>query len=282
MNSKIIDGRDIAKGILAGLKQRVAQLKFIPKMIDVVVGDDPVTDSYVSIKSKRAREIGIDFEVRKFASDISQEDLQQEIMKLNHEPNVCGVLVQLPLPEHISKQFVLDAIDSLIDVDVITTENIGRVFAGSLKQMPPTAGAILHILKSLHVDLVGLNVLVIGAGDLVGRPVSFLLMKEQATVTVANAQTRNLKALCAGVDVIVSGAGVPGLVKAGMVGPNHIVIDAGTAESGSGIVGDVDFETVSQVAQAVTPVPGGVGPVTVAMLLKNVVENAEIMNMGKN
>ena len=281
-SQNIIDGKDIAQGILTGLKQRVSQLKFIPKMIDVVVGDDPVTESYVNIKSKRAREIGVDFEIRKFPATISQEQLQREIVQLNHTKDLCGLLVQLPLPGHIYKQVVLDAIDSLIDVDVITTENTGRMFAGVLKQSPPTAGAILHILKSLDVNLVGAHVLMIGAGDLVGKPTAFLLINERATVTIANAETKNLKALCAMADVIVSGTGVPGLVKPGMVSVNHVVIDAGTAESGSGIAGDVEFETVSKIVKAITPVPGGVGPVTVAMLLKNVVENAEVLNSGKD
>jgi methylenetetrahydrofolate dehydrogenase (NADP+) / methenyltetrahydrofolate cyclohydrolase len=278
----IIDGKDVSKGILAGLKQRVAQLKFIPKMVDVVVGDDPVTESYVNIKSKRAREVGIDFEVLKFPADITQEQLQKEVRDINQTQDLCGILVQLPLPEHINRQLILDTIDSLLDVDVITTENLGRLFAGVSKQFPPTASAILHILKTSGVDLVGSNILVIGSGDLVGKPTAFMLMAEQATVTIANASTKNLKTLCASADVIISGTGVPGLVKAGMVKPDHMIIDAGTAESGSGIAGDVDFETVSQIARLVTPVPGGVGPVTVAMLLKNVVENAEILNSGKN
>jgi methylenetetrahydrofolate dehydrogenase (NADP+)/methenyltetrahydrofolate cyclohydrolase len=271
----IIDGRKISSDILAQLKTEVAKFTFTPKLIDVVVGNDPVTESYVKIKAKKAGEIGIDFELVHLDENISQEDLEKEILRLNKTENLCGLIIQLPLPAHLDKQKVVDLIDPEIDVDVITSVNAGRLFTGQAKLMPATAGAIMKVLESTNVSLEGKHVLVIGAGDLVGKPTSFILMQRKATVTVANEQTVDLKNLCQQAEIIISGTGVPKLVTADMVAPEAIIIDAGTAESAGGISGDADFEMLKDKVAGISPVPGGVGPVTVAMLLHNVVEVAK-------
>ena len=271
----IIDGRKIAAEILKQLKEEVLRLRFKPKLIDVFVGSDPVIESYVNIKAKRAFETGIDFEIRKYPEDVSEELLVADIKKMNTEKNICGLIVQLPLPKHLNKQLVMNAINPEIDVDMTTSVNLGELFTGQQKIMPATASAVLKMIEELKIALPGKHVLVIGAGDLVGKPVTFLLMQAGATVTIANQSTQDLASLCLSADIIISGTGVPGLINGSMVLPESIVIDAGTAESNSGISGDVDFESVKDKAFAVSPVPGGVGPVTVAMLLSNVVSVAK-------
>lgn len=258
------------------LKSEVAVLGFRPKLIDVFVGNDPVIESYVNIKSRRAAEVGINFELCHLPKDINQEELERKVSELVRTKDLCGLIVQLPLPGRLDKQAVIDHIPPLLDVDMITSANLGAFFAGQEKIVPATAAAILKMIESVDADLTGKHVLVVGSGFLVGRPISILLMRKQATVTVANASTPDLKTLCLQADVIVSGAGSPGLLKADMVSKNTIVIDAGTAESYQGVItGDVDFASVEPVVRAISPVPGGVGPVTVAMLLNNVVEVAK-------
>ena len=271
----IIDGKKIAAEILAELKEEISKLDFKPKLVDVFVGSDPVIESYVNIKAKRASEIGIDFEIRKYPESVTEELLVSDIKKINSEKNICGLIVQLPLPKHLNKQRVVNAIDPAIDVDMITSVSLGELFTGQQKIMPATASAILKMLESLEINLRGKHVLVVGAGDLVGKPVTFLLMQAGATVTVANQSTQDLASLCLSADIIISGTGVPGLINSSMVRAESIVIDAGTAESNSGISGDIDFAGVKEKAFALSPVPGGVGPVTVAMLLSNVLAIAK-------
>ncbi len=274
----IIDGRKIAAQILRQLKADVAALRFKPKLIDVFVGNDLVIASYVKIKAKRAAEVGIDFEIVRLAENISQSELEQRVSALNSTPGLCGLIVQLPLPKNLDKQPIIDKIFPRLDVDMITSTNLGLFFTGEQAIVPATANAILKMIESIQPDLTGRHVLVIGAGHLVGRPVSILLMHKRATVTVANSSTPDLKALCLQADVVVSAAGVAGLIKADMVNDNSIIIDAGTAESYTGVIsGDVDFAEVSKKAKAVSPVPGGVGPMTVAMLLYNVVQIAKTL-----
>jgi methylenetetrahydrofolate dehydrogenase (NADP+) / methenyltetrahydrofolate cyclohydrolase len=271
----IVDGKAIASEILGDIKMRVGKLSFQPKLIDVVIGSDPVTESYVNIKAKRADEVGIDFEIRKFDENVSEETLLSEILSIQQQPNLCGLIIQLPLPEHLNRQRVINAINPDLDVDVVTSENMGKLLTGQPVYTPATAGSIMKILEHHKVVLAGATVLVIGAGDLVGKPVAFLCIQAGATVTVANKQTKDLASLSKSADVIITGAGQPNLLTGEMVKDGAIVIDGGTAESGGGIVGDVEFESVSSKASLISPVPGGVGPVTVAMLLNNVVISAE-------
>ena len=266
----IIDGKKISRTILNEAAEILSALSFQPVLIDIVVGNNPVIDSYVRIKEKRAAEINISFIAHRLPETISEQALIGEIKALHQTPHLCGMIVQLPLPKHINKQNILDCIDPVIDVDAITSENIGKLINGTQRFLPPTAGAIMALLRSVHAQLNSANVLIIGAGDLVGKPAAVLLLQHEATITVANDKTKNLEELCKIADIIISGAGVPKLVTAAMVKAGAIVIDAGTAESSGVIVGDVDFENVEGIAGAISPVPGGVGPVTVAMLLHNV------------
>lgn len=271
----IIDGRKISREMLEDSKNQLKIINFKPKLIDVLVGDDLVTESYVNIKAKRAGEIGIDFEIVHFSSTVTQEELESDIRELNKTEHLCGLIVQLPLPGHLDKQKILDAIDPAVDVDVITSENSTKFFEGHAELLPPTANAIFKILETLDLDLQQSKVLVVGAGDLVGKPTAHLLREKGAEVTVADKETENLAELCLNAEIIVSGAGVPKLITADMVKENTVIIDAGTAESAGGISGDVDFEAIKDKVKAISPVPGGVGPVTVAMLLQNVVKVAK-------
>lgn len=273
----IIDGKKISQEVLEKVKAKVSALPFTPKLIDVLVGEDPVTESYVRIKGKRAADVGIAFEVIRFAEDISQEQLELEVGKLNDVENICGVIVQLPLPLHLDKQKVLDRIRPEIDVDVIGSINSKRFYEGNAKLVPPTAGAVMMMLGSLNLELSGKKVLVVGAGDLVGRPVAYMLKQKNAEVIVVDKETKDIIGPALNAEIIISGTGVANLITSEMVNSDSIIIDAGTAESAGGIAGDADFENIKDKVKAISPVPGGLGPVTVAMLLKNVVEVAKAL-----
>lgn len=271
----IINGKELAQNLFIDLAHRVAHLNFAPIFCDIIVGSDPVSLSYVNIKGKKAQEIGLAFQIAQFPETINTEELVLEIQKLNQVENMCGLIVQLPLPEHLDRRKVLDAINPKLDVDVLSSKNSDDFYSGNSLLVPPTAAAVLYLLDSLNQDLSQKNILVIGQGDLVGRPVVQLLKERKINASIADSKTNDLRESTKLVDVIISGTGKAGLITGDIIKPGSIIIDAGTAESGSGIVGDVDFESVSNLASFVSPVPGGVGPVTVAKLLENVVTVAE-------
>jgi len=274
----IIDGKKIAGQILAGLERRAAVLPFRPVLCDLVVGDDPVSLSYVKIKQRTAEKIGLGFRLVQLPEDSSAEDVILALQKEQEDKNLCGLIVQLPLPEHLGKDEILAVIDSNIDVDCISPKASQLFYSGSADVCtPPTAAAIMHILEQQGLDLAKAKFLVVGQGELVGGPVTSLLRAKGYEVATADQETEHSELVRLGLaaDVIISGTGQGGLVTADMVKPGATVVDAGTSESGADIVGDVDFAGVSRVAGAISPVPGGVGPVTVAKLLENVVKVAE-------
>lgn len=273
---KLIDGKIIAQEILEDLQNKVAALSYAPLFIDVVVGDDPLSLKFVQIKGRTAEKIGINFKMVQLEQSLSTEAIIDKINELQEEPNLSGLIVQLPLPEHLDKQKILDAINPKFDVDCIGTNNTEAFYSGNAKIFPPTAAAIVSLLDSLGLDLSDKHVLVIGQGDLVGKPVAHMLKSRGLKVTTANSQTQNLASITPFADIIISGTGKMGLLYGSMIKEGAVVIDAGTAESSGGIKGDVDFDSVSKVASAVSPVPGGVGPVTVAKLLENVYEVAKL------
>lgn len=278
----IIDGKKISEKILSELKLEIGQLSFKPKLIDVFIGRDPVIESYVKLKAKRAMETGINFEICNYPDSISTRELGHEIDGLNNKPNLCGLIVQLPVPEQIDRQAVLDRIKPELDVDVITSANLGKLLTGTHFYMPATAASVMRIIDELEIELKGKKVLVIGAGALVGKPVSLLMLQRGVTLIVANADTENLAELCSQSDIIVSGTGTPGLIKGSMVKDGTLIIDAGTSESKGVIKGDVDAESMLSRNVTITPVPGGVGPLTIAMLLGNVVKRAKYIDKNKS
>jgi methylenetetrahydrofolate dehydrogenase (NADP+)/methenyltetrahydrofolate cyclohydrolase len=290
--TKIIDGKQIAASMKAEIALRVAEIKknfhITPCLAVVLVGNDPASEVYVSSKEKAAHAVGMNSLQFKMAADTSKKDLIAKIKELNSDKKVHGILVQLPLPKHINSRDIIHAIDYRKDVDGFNVINVGKLSTGEIEgedkaMIPCTPLACLHLIKSAKgQNLSGLKTLVIGASNIVGRPLARLLIFESCTVTIANSATRDLKAECLQSDVIISATGVAGLIKADMVKKGAVIIDVGinriqisdakTRHAKTKLVGDVDFENVKNIASAITPVPGGVGPMTIAYLLKNTLD----------
>lgn len=270
METKIIDGRKIKDEILGKIKEDVLSLPFSPVFCDILVGDDSVSASYVRIKSKLAESVGIKFRTAIFNNSVSTEELIEEIENLNRVPYMCGIIIQLPLPSHIDKRRVLDAVIPNLDVDCLGTINSENFYNNEGDIKFPTAMACIKILDSLNVDLSKKKILILGQGNLVGLPVTHLLNFRGLEVITANAKTENTELLIKNADVIISAIGKAKYIKGDMVKDGVIIIDAGTSEDNGAVVGDVELDSIIGIASLVSPTPGGVGPVTVAMLLKNV------------
>ncbi len=269
----ILDGRKIQKEILEEIKKEVSVLSFVPIFCDVLVGDDKVSKQYVILKAKMAEMVGIRFHHANFPVDISTVDLVKEIQILNKIPNMCGIIMQLPLPDSLDNRKVLDAIDPRLDVDCLGSESSKISF--------PAALACIKLLDSIGLDenpstmLRTRKIVVLGQGELVGKPVTALLHFRGLNPIIVTSKTENKEQLIKEADVIISGMGRGKYITGAMIKEGAVLIDAGTSESGAGVVGDVDLESVKDIAGFVSPVPGGVGPVTVAMLLQNVLNVAK-------
>lgn len=277
--AELIDGAKIAEEILADLKSKVSILTtagIFPRLIVVLVGENPASLSYIRVKQKRAAEIGFAVDIQKFPETISQAELQSSLMQINREPNVAGILVQLPLPQHLDRQVVLDTVKPELDVDCLTSINKQVLLDGQERVfIPPAAAAVLKILEIYKADYKRANMLIVGSGDLVGKPLATLFLRQKVDFRLANRHTENLPELARQADIIITGVGKPGLITGDMVKQGSMVIDAGTAASEQGDVrGDVEVASVAKKAAWLAAVPGGVGPVTVAMLLRNAVMNA--------
>ena len=272
---QIIDGRKLRDEILTSLKEEVVSLYFEPIFCDVLVGEDLASTQYVRMKKRMAESIGISFHDAIFPSTISTNELVEEIKILNKMPNMCGIIIQLPLPESLDKKKILDAIDPSLDVDCLGEERSKEFYDGKIDLGLPAPLACMKILDSLHLDLKDKKILVLGQGQLVGKPVTFLFKLRGLNVEVATSKTENKEALIKEADVIISGMGNGKYITGDMVKSGVVIIDAGTSEENGAIVGDVDLDSVKDVASFISPVPGGVGPVAVAMLLKNVVNVAK-------
>jgi methylenetetrahydrofolate dehydrogenase (NADP+) / methenyltetrahydrofolate cyclohydrolase len=275
METKIIDGRKIREEILEKVKREVESLPFSPLFCDILVGDDVVSASYVKIKAKMALSVGIKFKTVEFKSSVTTEELIEEIENLNRVPHICGIIIQLPLPLHIDKKKVLDAIDSRLDVDCLGTINSESFYNNAGEISYPTALACMYILDSLNINLQNKKILILGRGSLVGLPVTYLLQKRGLDVTTVNTKTQNTEELLKDADIIISAIGKSKFIKGNMIKNGTIVVDAGTSEDNGAISGDVDFDSVMGIASFISPTPGGVGPVTVAMLLENVLQVAK-------
>lgn len=287
MTAKIIDGKQIAKNMAVQMVLQVDEIKnnlrVTPTLVVILVGNDPASEVYVRNKSAAAKLVGIESIQIRMDSDIKEGELINKINELNRDNRIHGILVQLPLPKHIDTKKIIRTIDCRKDVDGFHIINVGKLSVGEIEGVdraivPCTPMASLTLLKSAAGEnLVGMKVLVIGSSNIVGRPLARLLMLEGCTVTIANSSTKDLKAECMVADVIFSAAGVPNLVKGDMVKPGAAIIDIGinrvfNADGSSKLVGDVDFESVKEIASAITPVPGGVGPMTISYLLSNTID----------
>ncbi len=272
----LIDGKKTAAEIREELKKEVSQLKKeknqVPGLTVILIGDLAPSQIYVRMKEKAAIEVGLKSEIIKYPNDIDEKTILDKIDELNTDKSVSGILVQLPLPKHIDKQKVIEKISPRKDVDGFHPMNVGNLSSGYESTVPCTPLGCYLLIKKYEKNLSGKKAVIIGRSNLNGKPMTQLLLRENCTVTITHSKTKDLKAECLKADIIVAAVGIPELVKGDWVKKDAIVIDVGINKTEKGIVGDVAFDEVSKVAKALTPVPGGVGPMTIACLLKNTIE----------
>lgn len=279
MAATIIDGKQVAKSIreeLAREAERLAQQGVKPGLAVILVGDDPASQSYVRGKVKGCEEVGIHSELILMEDTATEAELLETIHHLNENPNVHGILVQLPLPKHISEKAVIDAIHPDKDVDGFHPISIGNMMIGNETFLPCTPHGIVEMIKRTGTDIAGKHAVVVGRSNIVGKPVSMLLLQENATVSICHSRTPDLAAITRQADILVVAVGKAHMIGKEHVSPGAIVIDVGVNRIETGkLVGDVKFDEVKEVASFITPVPGGVGPMTITMLLKNTIRSAE-------
>ena len=272
----IIDGKKTAADLRSNLKNEVDNLKKkfnrVPGLTVILIGEYAPSKIYVRNKEKSAVEIGLKSEIIKYPESVDEKTVLEKIGELNTDENVSGILVQLPLPKHINNKKIIDAIDPNKDVDGFHPNNVGNLSSGYESSIPCTPLGCHLLIKKIEPNLNGKKAVVLGRSNLNGKPMTQLLLKENCTVTIAHSKTKNLKEECLKADILVVAVGIPKLVKGDWVKKGSIVIDVGINKTDEGIVGDVDFGEVSKFAKAITPVPGGVGPMTIACLLKNTIE----------
>ncbi len=277
-SANIISGKEVAANIRAGLKEEVAALKargVTPGLTVVLVGDNPASQVYVRNKGKASEEVGIHSTQHILPDSTTQEALLSLIGKLNASKDVHGILVQLPLPGHIDSEAVLEAISPAKDVDGFHPYNVGRLMIGKPTLQPCTPYGIMKLIETTGLDLSGKDAVVVGRSNIVGKPMAMMLLQRSATVTVCHSRTKDLRAKVLGADIVIAAVGMAEFVKGEWIKPGAVVIDVGINRTGDGrLVGDVDFEGAARRASFITPVPGGVGPMTIAMLLRNTVDAA--------
>jgi len=290
MTAKLISGIEIAKDIRKELKVEVDELtnkhNVVPGLVTILVGEDPASQSYVAAKNKTAHALGIHSEQVTLDADTSEEELLATVKKYNEDPKIHGILVQLPLPKHVNEANVLLAIDPDKDVDGFHPINVGKMVLGEQCFLPCTPHGILEMLTRSGVETSGAEVVIIGRSNIVGKPIANLMLQKRdggnATITLCHTRTKDMAAHCKRADIIIAAVGVPKMVTADMVKEGAAIIDVGVnrigmASNGKAILaGDVDFDAVKEVASCITPVPGGVGPMTITMLMKNTVQAAKM------
>jgi methylenetetrahydrofolate dehydrogenase (NADP+)/methenyltetrahydrofolate cyclohydrolase len=279
MAARIIDGTQIAEAVRHEVRERVQKLRDrdcgVPGLAVVLVGDDAASATYVRSKAKACEEVGIASRQLTLPSYISQEELRDIIQTLNRESGIHGILVQLPLPKHLDERAALETVDPAKDVDGFTYANIGRLVENRARFVPCTPAGILELLDREKIEIAGRHAVVVGRSEIVGRPVAMLLLHRNATVTICHSRTVDLAAVIRRGEILIAAVGRPRLITGDMVKPGAVVIDVGINRVEGKLVGDVDFDSVAPIASAITPVPGGVGPMTVAMLLENTVRAFE-------
>ena len=272
----LIDGKKIAAELREELKKEVSEIKSkynkVPGLTVILIGDMAPSQIYVRMKEKAANEVGLKSEVIRYSGEVEEKKVLDKIHELNKDESVSGILVQLPLPKHIDKQKVIEAILPSKDVDGFHPQNVGNLSSGYESSIPCTPLGCYLLIKKIEPNLNGKKAVIIGRSNLNGKPMTQLLLKENCTVTITHSKTKDLKGECLKGDILVAAVGMPELVKGDWVKKDAIVIDVGINKTEKGIVGDVAFDEVSKVAKALTPVPGGVGPMTIACLLKNTIE----------
>lgn len=276
MDSKILDGKSLAREIRNDISKKVNELKekagITPGLAVVIVGEDPASQSYVRMKEKACIEANFYSEVHRCKESITQDELLGLIHELNHNPKIHGILVQLPLPKHLDEKIINENIVPSKDVDGFSPVNFGNLFLKQPGFVPCTPKGIIRLLKHYGIQLEGKNVVVVGRSDIVGKPTAALFLHENATITLCHSKTKDLSKHTKEADILVSAEGKANFISGDMIKEGAIVIDAGTNKVGDQLVGDVDFEAAYDKAERITPVPGGVGPMTIAMLLENTLE----------
>ena len=280
----IMDGKALSIKLKNALKNEVEELKgngINPCLAVIIVGDNPASKIYVNNKKKSCEELGIKSLEYALSGETTEEELLSVIDELNNNEEVDGILCQLPLPSHICEKNIINAISPEKDVDAFHPENVGHIMIGDYTFLPCTPAGVMEILKEYEIDVAGKNCVVVGRSNIVGKPMTMLLLKENATVTVCHSRTKDLASFTKNADVLVSAVGKPGLITADMVKENAVVVDVAINRLESGkLCGDVDFENVKEKASFITPVPGGVGPMTIATLMKNTVTSAKIRKIN--
>ena len=275
----IIDGKAISAQLREQLKKDVTELKskgITPGLAVVLVGDDPASAVYVRNKEKGCEEIGIHSVVHRLGANSSQEQLIALIHSLNQDKSIHGILIQLPLPAHLDEHAVLREVNPNKDVDGLHVVTAGRLMVGETGFKPCTPKGVIHLIKTTGTDISGKSAVVVGRSNMVGKPVALMLMEENATVTMCHSRTQNLAQVCAGADILVAAIGRPEMITGDFIKPGAVVIDVGTTKVDGKLKGDVLFEQAVQKAAYITPVPGGVGPMTITMLLENTIEAAKL------
>ena len=281
MEDKIVSGVEIAKKIREGIKSEVERLEKKPGLAAVLVGDNPASRVYVGIKRKHCEEVGIYSEEHKLPEDATEEELFELIEKLNNDSKISAILIQLPVPSHINteKMFGRVALDK--DVDGFNPVNVGRLVEGNESSVPCTPGGIVRMLDEAGAEPRGKHAVVVGRSNIVGKPVAMMLLNRDATVTVCHSKTRNLAETTRRADILIVAAGKPGIITGDMIKEGAFVVDVGINKVDGKLRGDVDFESVMERAGKITPVPGGVGPMTVATLLENTLKLWKKQNSGE-
>lgn len=282
MAATIISGKEVAKKLKDNLKTEVDALKaddINPCLVVVIVGNDPASRVYVNNKKKACEEIGVESVEYALPEETTEDELLKLIDKLNKDPKVNGILVQLPLPGHINEEKVILAIDPIKDVDAFHPVNVGKIMTGNPEFLPCTPAGVMRLIAETGIDVAGKECVVVGRSNIVGKPQAMLLLAKNGTVTVCHSKTKNLEEVCKRADILVVAVGRPEIIKGNFVKPGAVVIDVGTnrvEREGKKLVGDVEFSSASEVASYITPVPGGVGPMTIAVLMENTVKAAKL------
>ena len=279
MTAKIIDGKKLSERFLENIKKKVKESDKKPGLAIIIVGDNPASQIYVGLKEKKSKELGFYCERHDLSKDISEGELLSKVDELNQKKEIHGIVVQLPLPKHIDEHMIIDSVLPHKDVDGFTPLSLGNLVNDNNMLVPATARACIELIKSTGVEIKGKNAVIVGRSKIVGKPVSLLLLQEHATVTICHSRTKDLAEHTKNADILVAAVGVPKLIKKNMVKKGAVVIDVGINRTPSGgIAGDVDFEAVKEVAGYITPVPKGVGPMTIAMLLENTLTAMKLIN----
>jgi len=272
----ILDGKKVAENVYSQLLLEVSLLPVVPKLAVILVGNDPASETYVRSKAKKCQALGLQSETIKFPESVTEETLLAKVKELNQDKGTHGILIQLPLPPHIHKSRLFESLDPLKDVDGLTAENAGRLMLGKPRLVPCTPLGVMEMLKFYSIPVEGRRAVVLGRSEIVGKPMAQLLMNANATVTVCHSKTKDISSFTKSAEIIVAAIG-----KAKWVGPElltdgAVVVDVGIHRVGEGLCGDVDYEKVEKKCHAISPVPGGVGPMTIAMLMKNLILAASL------